>query len=122
MTPDKLFGQTLNGRYRILELLGVGGMGAVYRAHDGALSREVAIKVMTPQMSSAPEAISRFKRERKTVAGLEHPHIVPIYDSGDFEGMTYVAMRLLPGGSLADRLRRARVTGEIPSLGECATL
>lgn len=116
MRLDMLIGEHL-GRYQIEALLGRGGMAAVYRALDPALQRAVALKVLYPQFLADPELVERFRREAITAAALDHPHIVPIYDVGEADGMVYLAMKLLPGPSLADvlqhegRLPLARVAG-----------
>lgn len=101
---QSLVGLTL-GQYEIKQLLGEGGMGAVYLATQGALHREVALKVFQPADAN-PQVHERFIREARTAAGLEHRHIVTIYDYGTdaYTGMSYVAMRLLTGGSLDERL------------------
>src|SRR5690606_23710352 len=93
------------GRYEAVELLGRGGMAAVYRARDTVLRRDIALKVLYPQYADDPILIDRFRREAVLAAGLEHPNIVPIYDVGDAEGTVYIAMLLLSGRSLADELR-----------------
>lgn len=92
------------GRYVITALLGRGGMAAVYRAHDRLLQRDVAIKLLYPQYVHDQTIIERFKREAITAAALEHPHIGPIYDVGEQDGMVYIAMKLLEGRSLQDVL------------------
>ena len=87
------------GRYKDLQLLGQGGMGAVYRAHDPALERAVAIKVI---LEASPEYLARFQREARAIAKLSHPHIVQVYDSGEDErGNPYFVMELIDGQSLA---------------------
>ncbi len=120
MAQHNLSGHTL-GQYELHELLGVGGMGTVYRGYQVALKREVAVKVMTPQIDEQPNYIKRFNREAETSARLEHRHIVPIYDYGTQQGITYVVMRLLTGGTLSDRLRaHAGDDQPLPSLSETA--
>jgi serine/threonine protein kinase/formylglycine-generating enzyme required for sulfatase activity len=94
------------GGYRLLKLLGSGGMGEVYLAEDAVLTRQVALKVMKPEVAVRPEFRERFLREARSAAGLQHDHIVPIYHVGDDAGMPYIAMPLLQGESLEDRLRR----------------
>jgi WD40 repeat protein/serine/threonine protein kinase len=96
-------GQTIKG-YKILERIGSGGFGAVYRAYQTTLGREVAIKVILPGLSNQPEFIRRFEQEAQLVARLEHLHIVPLYDYWrDPEG-AYLVMRWLRGGSLKEAL------------------
>ena len=95
----------LGGQYRILRLLGRGGMGAVYLARDLTLEREVAIKVVTPA-SDTPVMYDRFRREAKTAAKLSHPNIVPLHAFGEVDGMPYFVMGYVRGESLAERMRR----------------
>ncbi len=97
----KLVGKIL-GQYELTEFLGKGGMGVVYRAHQAKLGRDVAVKILA--QAADPRHVKRFHREAETAALLEHPHIVPIYDYGTQDGMNYVAMRLLTGGSLAEKM------------------
>ncbi|HEU5015222.1 MAG TPA: protein kinase [Roseiflexaceae bacterium] len=93
------------GRYQITGVLGRGGMAAVYRAHDTGLRRDVALKVLYPHYGTDPSLLERFQREAIVAARLDHPNIVPIYDVGEEDGFVYIAMKLLHGRSLADRLR-----------------
>ncbi|MCA9882085.1 MAG: protein kinase, partial [Anaerolineae bacterium] len=86
-------------------LIGVGGMGAVYRGYQPSLDRDVAIKVLSPELTEDGQYIERFNREALVVARLEHAHIVPIHEYGTVDNISYVVMRLLTGGSLQDRLR-----------------
>jgi serine/threonine-protein kinase len=95
----------LLGQYRIVRLLGRGGMGAVYLARDLTLEREVAIKVVKTEADSR-EVYDRFRREAKTAARLSHPNIVPLHAFGEVEGMPYFVMGYVRGESLATRLRR----------------
>jgi serine/threonine-protein kinase len=99
------------GRYAIKELLGRGGMAAVYRATDTVLQRDVALKVLYPQFGDDASLSERFKREAVTAAALEHPHIVPIYDVGEHDGMAYIAMKLLDGRTFQERLQEAGAIG-----------
>lgn len=102
---NSLINQQL-GRYTITALLGHGGMAAVYRAHDTALHRDIAIKVLYPQYVADKTLVERFQREAITAAGLDHPHIVPIYDVGEQDGVVFIAMRLFSGPSLQDMLNQ----------------
>jgi WD40 repeat protein/serine/threonine protein kinase len=104
MNIQQLAGQTFD-EYQLINLLGQGGMSAVYRAYHAELDRHVAVKVLSEQLSRDPEYIARFTHEAKTAASLEHPHIVPVYDYGTHENLSYVVMRVLNGGSLADKIR-----------------
>ena len=89
------------GAYRIGERLGAGGMGEVYRATDVRLTREVALKVMAPEMDTNPEWRQRFAREAQAASRLNHPNIVTIYDIGDEKGVHFIAMEYIPGKTLA---------------------
>ena len=102
-----LIGREIDDRYRVLEILGHGGMATVYKALDTRLEREVAIKVLRREIFS-PEELEplriRFEREAKSLARLSHPNIVPVIDYGEFEGAPYLVMIYVPGGTLKDRL------------------
>ncbi|MGH9409425.1 MAG: protein kinase domain-containing protein [Vicinamibacterales bacterium] len=95
-------------QYRIERLLGRGGMGAVYLAHELALDRDVAIKVLPPEQANTPELRERFTREARTAARLNHPNIVPLYTFGEVAGLMYFVMGYVNGESLADRLHNHR--------------
>jgi serine/threonine protein kinase len=75
------------GRHRLLSLIGEGGMGRVYKAHDTVIGRDVAIKVLPTELSAEPGYRERFRREAHTAARLTEPHIVPMYDTGEIEGI-----------------------------------
>jgi serine/threonine-protein kinase len=89
MSIRDLAGHTL-GQYELREILGVGGMGAVYRGYQPALQRAVAVKVISPELLTQPDYIDRFYREARIAAALEHAHIVPIYDYGVQGDISYV--------------------------------
>jgi serine/threonine protein kinase len=93
------------GRYRLLELLGRGGMGEVWRARDTATDRTVAVKVLLPHFATDDVFQERFRREAHAAAGLNEPHVVPIHDYGEIEGRLYVDMRLIEGSDLQTILR-----------------
>lgn len=93
------------GRYEIISELGRGGMATVYRAHDPRFGRDVAIKVLPQSFTQNPNLVARFEREAQTIAALDHPAIVPVYDFGEQEGQRYLVMRLMTGGSLKGRIR-----------------
>jgi hypothetical protein len=99
-------------QYRIERLLGRGGMGAVYLAHELALDRDVAIKVLPPEQAGAPQLRDRFRREARTAARLNHPNIVPLLTFGEVDGLVYFVMGYVAGESVASRLRR---TGPLAS-------
>ena len=94
------------GRYRLVELLGRGGMGEVWRAFDTATDRVVAMKVLPPHLADDEVFQQRFRREARSAAGLDEPHVVPIYDFGEIDGRLYVSMRLIKGHDLGDLLNR----------------
>jgi serine/threonine protein kinase len=96
---------TLEGRYRIREILGAGGMGVVFLADDLALGRAVAIKVLPPEVSGDATVVSRFRREAKTAARLDHPGIIPIYRVENEGGLDYFIMKYVAGRSLEAVLR-----------------
>lgn len=102
---DELIGKTL-GQYEVLEEVGRGGMATVYRARQGSINRVVAIKVLPRTLLHDPGFYERFEREVDVIAHLEHPHILPIYDFGNAEGVPYIVMRYLAGGSMRDLIRR----------------
>jgi serine/threonine-protein kinase len=108
---QNLTGQTL-GQYELRELLGVGGMGAVYRGFQANLKRQVAVKVLSPELARQSGYLERFNREAETSATLEHRHIIPVHDYGMQQGVSYVVMRLLTGGTLADRLAQHTDEGQ----------
>ena len=99
------------GEYQVVRELGRGGMGVVYLAHDAALQRDVAIKVLQPDLASDPEFEARFIREARTSAKIEHPNVVPVYTAGRDGDLLYMAMAFVKGRTL-DALLKAR--GKLP--------
>jgi hypothetical protein len=95
----------LLGSYRIDGEIGRGGMGVVYRAVDMRMDRRVALKVIAPDLAADPGFRTRFQRESRVAATLEHPHIVPVYEAGDVEGQLFMAMRFIDGADLAAVIR-----------------
>ena len=93
------------GRYQLIELLGRGGMGEVWRAHDTTIDRVVALKMLLPHYAQDPDFDKRFRREARIAARLDDPHVVPIYDVGEIDGRLYVTMRLIDGVDLDTLLR-----------------
>ncbi len=93
------------GRYTLLELIGRGGMGEVWRAHDPTVDRVVALKVLTPNVAGDEIYEERFRREAHAAAGLDEPHVVPIFDFGEVDGRLYVTMRLIQGHDLQTMLQ-----------------
>lgn len=104
MTED-FSGRVVKG-YELRQLIGEGGFGAVYLAHQRLIGREVAVKIILPQYANQPDFIRRFETEAQLVARLEHPHIVPLYDYWREPSGAYLVMRYLRGGSLHDSLKK----------------
>src|SRR6476469_4311790 len=100
-------GQTLGGRYRLVELLGSGGMATIYRATDTGLGRDVALKLLRPEYLRDPDFSSRFRQEAPAAASLSHPNIVTVYDYGEDPSGPYIVMELIDGEDLATILRRS---------------
>jgi TolB-like protein len=100
---------TTLGRYRIVERIGAGGMGEVYRAHDPHLARDVALKVLPPGSVTDPTARMRLQREARTAAQLNHPHICTVHEVGEASDQMYVAMELVDGQPLSERLAGVRL-------------
>ena len=96
----------MEGKYRIEHILGKGGMGAVFLAHDLTLEREVAIKVLPPDIAQDEQVVRRFQQEAKTSAKLDHPHIIPIYRVESEAGLNFFVMKYVAGTSLEDVLER----------------
>ena len=112
-TPRLVKDQQL-GSYHILDLLGAGGMGEVYLAKDSRLDRTVALKVLSPDVSSDKRRMLRFRQEAKVASSLNQPNILTIYESGEVDGLTFLATEYIDGTTLRDYLRRKRLKlGEI---------
>nr|HPL82325.1 serine/threonine-protein kinase [Anaerolineaceae bacterium] len=94
------------GKYEILEDLGRGGFGVVYKARDTVLDRVVAVKVLHPNLVNDLSFVSRFRNEARLAAQLDHPNIVPVHDFGESEGLYYIVMGHMPGGSLKELLQK----------------
>ena len=92
----------VDGRYRIVERIGSGGMADVYCAEDTHLGREVALKVLHRRFAQDEEFVERFRREATSAAGLQHPNVVGVYDRGEHDGTYYIAMEYLRGRTLKD--------------------
>lgn len=107
MPDDYLIGKVINDSYEIIEELARGGMATIYRAHQLSMNRDVAIKVLPREFLHEPTFIGRFRQEAAIAAHLEHRAIVPVYDYGEAEGVPYIVMRYMEGGSVDDALRRS---------------
>jgi formylglycine-generating enzyme required for sulfatase activity len=103
-------GSTL-GDYELLETLGGGGMGLVFRARQRRLDRDVALKIIRPERLGSATSLQRFRREARGLARLAHPNVVALFDSGVVDGVPYMAMELVPGRGLDDDIASARETG-----------
>src|SRR5881398_2847467 len=116
MAGSGAFGGQLSGTelagYRIESLLGRGGMGVVYRAHDLALDRKVALKLLAPELAADVRFRERFLRESRLAASLDHQAIIPIYDAGEVAGQLYIAMRLVEGTDLKRLLSKGAMEPE----------
>jgi len=102
--PEHMTGTNIKG-YELLERIGTGGFGAVYRARQSTIDREVAIKIILPGWANHPDFIRSFDAEAQVIARLEHPHIVPLHDYWRDPSGAYLVMRYLRGGSVRDALR-----------------
>src|SRR3990170_884749 len=112
-----MIGARLANRYEITREIGRGGMGVVYLARDPVLDRDVAVKVITPDMVS-PESVERFRREARVVAKMDHPAIVTVYDSGEHDGSLFFVMPFVEGTNLRSVLRSQSLRlGEVIDMG-----
>jgi serine/threonine protein kinase len=101
-----LVGSTLSDRYRLVEVIGEGGMGSVFRAEHLVTGEMVAVKLLHPEFVGVDQVVQRFEREARLTTQLSHPHIVKMVELGEWQGHLYLAMELLPGRSLAEMIAR----------------
>jgi serine/threonine protein kinase/Tol biopolymer transport system component len=114
VTPAAMSGHTL-GAYRLQALLGAGGMGEVYRAHDLTLGRDVAIKILPRAVTSDPDRLARFEREARMLAALNHPNICAIYGLEEADGLRFLILELVDGETLGRKLAQLPVLNSHPS-------
>ncbi len=100
------------GKYQIIELIGQGGMATVYKGYRKDIDRYVAVKVLPPHPGQSDSFVERFQLEARTIARLQHPHILPLYDYGVQDDITYLAMAYVEGGSLSDLIDRGAMSPE----------
>ena len=99
-------GTEIGSRYRVVKLLGRGGMGAVYRCHDLELDRDVALKLIRPEIAADPAILERFKREIQLSSRITHRNVLRVYDLGEADGIRFLTMQFVDGDDLASLIKR----------------
>ena len=122
MTKATWIGQTIGGRYEIQELLGQGGMSAVYKANDPNLRRIVAVKLIHPHLSENEEFVRRFEEEATAVAQLRHPNIIQVYDFNNDDDTYYIVFEFVPGETIQARLKRMKSAGRPIEVNEAVNI
>jgi eukaryotic-like serine/threonine-protein kinase len=112
-----MIGQTIS-HYKILEKLGEGGMGVVYKAHDTKLDRDVALKFLPPNLTASHEELNRFEQEAKAISALNHPNIATIYDVDEANGQKYLVLEYIPCGTLKSKLKQLKSEDKEFPIGE----
>lgn len=112
-----MIGQTIS-HYKIIEKLGEGGMGVVYKAHDTKLDRDVALKFLPPSLTASPEELSRFEQEAKAISALNHPNIATIHDVDEFNGQKYLVLEYITGGTMKAKLKQLKSEDKEFSISE----
>ena len=118
MSLSSWIGQTIGGRYEIQELLGQGGMSAVYKAYDPNLRRVVAVKIIHPHLSTDSQFVARFEEEAAAVAQLRHPNIIQVYDFNSDSDTYYIVFEYVPGETVQARLKRMKAANRTMDMGE----
>src|ERR1035438_6294986 len=103
---DGLSAGSLIAGYRLEEQIGQGGMAVVFRAQDQRLQRQVALKILSPALATDEAFRHRFIRESRSAAAVDDPHIIPVFEAGDADGVLFIAMRYVPGGDVGTLVHR----------------
>src|SRR5688572_17519349 len=114
---DPLVGSVVAGRYKVIKLLGEGGMGAVYLAEHFAIEKKVALKVLHPEYATKGDIVTRFQQEAISASRIKHPNVLEVFDFGQLDsGAFFLAMEFLEGNDLADEIQKHRVLDPVSGL------